>query len=594
VISRRLSHTGKFAATILLLAALVLPQTIEYEKDLLWCLPAYGAIAIAMLIVAATLGLDCRGDIFCLVAALAFVGYIDLRALTSPAPYFGRTELYLASGALTIYGLVATGLRGATNRIALVVLLLGFAVCHVLVGLVQFGLGENLFAASSLSKIMNGQRASGLYVDPDHLAGLLEVLGVLGLSVTCWSRWPAWARVVVGYLTLNCYFGAVLTASRGAYVSITVSLLVFAVLSAITLRAGGNAVFRRYGAIGLIALTVLLGAGASFIHQNARLSASVARITEIDTGRIDMWRAAIQQWKLQPVVGTGGGTFQFYGRHFRTERMQVDPVDAHNDYLQLLGDYGLIGALLFLLFFFAHLRNGWRTFLHFGPERLRAGSLPLSNRLALAIGALCATSAYVVHSAVDFNLHIPANALVVAFVFGILANPAIKLRSGDRHSQYGSLVKFVFIGAAIVLVIQCARLFPGEYYADRALAALENENPAQAISYANEALKWEHRNPNIFSCLGRAQRALGNVKDQAKERLPYYQRALAVFNKARLLAPLEVGYPLDMAFTYDQMNRFAEAEWMYGIARSLDPRSISISQMYQSHLEAWKTSNRKS
>ena len=36
---------------------------------------------------------------------------------------------------------------------------------------------------SSLSRIMVGRRASGLYVDPDHLAGLLEVLGILGLSV---------------------------------------------------------------------------------------------------------------------------------------------------------------------------------------------------------------------------------------------------------------------------------------------------------------------------------------------------------------------------------------------------------------------------
>ena len=237
------------------------------------------------------------------------------------------------------------------------------------------------------------------------------------------------------------------------------------------------------------------------------LSNSVARIATVDYGRVDMWRAAIEQWKLRPFVGTGGGTYQFYGRQFRTERMQVDPVDAHNDYLELLGDYGLIGALLFALFFFAHLRHGLRTFAYLGPRRLAAGTLPCSNRLALNIGALGAIGAYVVHSAVDFNLHIPANALLLAFVFGIVANPDIELPADDSRFRFTPFLKFAFIAIALVLLVQCVRLFPGEYYADRARVTLEDENPSSAISYANEALKWEHRNPNIFFYLGRALEA---------------------------------------------------------------------------------------
>ena len=47
----------------------------------------------------------------------------------------------------------------------------------------------------SLRDFLVDRRASGLYVDPDHLAGLLEVLGILGLSVACWSRLPGWAKV---------------------------------------------------------------------------------------------------------------------------------------------------------------------------------------------------------------------------------------------------------------------------------------------------------------------------------------------------------------------------------------------------------------
>ena len=42
--------------------------------------------------------------------------------------------------------------------------------------------------------------------------------------------------------------------------------------------------------------------------------------------------------------------------------------------------------------------------------------------MAWIIGALAAAAAYLAHSAVDFNLHLPGNALWMAFVFGILAN----------------------------------------------------------------------------------------------------------------------------------------------------------------------------
>ena len=108
--------------------------------------------------------------------------------------------------------------------------------------------------------------------------------------------------------------------------------------------------------------------------------------------------------------------------------------------------------------------------------------------------------------------------------------PAI--RAPVLHHLLNSLSSAI----AIVLLVQCVRLFPGEYYADRARMALEDENPSSAISYANEALKWERRNPNIFFYLGRALEALGNDKDKKEERIPFYVDALAAFDKARLLA----------------------------------------------------------
>ncbi len=593
VTSRRVSHIGIFTATTLLLAALVFPQTIDSEKSLFLCLPAYGAIAIALLVAAATVGLDCRRDIFCLIATLMFVGYIIVRALTSPAAYVARADLYCVLTALTVYGLTVSVINSAAMRLAVLVSLLVFAVFHVLVGLVQFGIGENFMVLPFLQSTELSKRSSGLYVDPDHLAGLLEVLGILGLSVACWSRLPGWMKVVVGYLTLNCYVGAALTGSRGGYISIIVSLIVFAGLSAIVLRADRAFFSRRYGAIGLIVLTAALASGGFLIHQSPALSERVANIAAVDQGRLDMWRAAIEQWKLAPVFGTGSGTYLFYGRQFRVERMQMDPIDVHNDYLHLLCEYGAAGAAGFLFFLFAHCRHGWRSFICLGSERVAAGGVPLSDRLALNIGALSAIGAYVVHSVVDFNLHIPANDLLLAFVFGVVANPGIEPRPGVSRSWLASPVKFAFVASAVILLVQCARLFPGEYYAEHARDALEEEEPSSAVSYANEALKWEQQDPNVFFYLGRASMAMAHEKPRLELRSELSERALTAFEKARRLVPLDGTYAAEIASVYDELGRFAEAEWMYGIARSRDPRSVAMSELYQNHLTAWENGARK-
>jgi len=423
------------------------------------------------------------------------------------------------------------------------------------------------------------------------LAGLLEVLGIFGLSLTWWSRWPSWARVFVGYLAGICYVGLILAGSRGGYLSAAVSLILFVGFSLVVLRSGGTTLLVRFGGSGLILLTAAAVAAGLFIHQSPHLRERVNNLVS-DDGRLDLWRAAIEQWKLQPLLGTGSDTYRFYGRQFRAERNQTDSPYVHNDYLQLLCEYGLIGVGGFLLFFGSHLRQAWRSFVRLGPERLAAGGWPLSDRLALNIGASCAIGAYIVHSAVDFNLHIPANVLLLAFAFGVVAEPGISQTSEIPQVPPSRLPQLATGMLGAILLLQCGRLLPGEYYAERARTALRDEDPSSAILFAHKALAWEQRNPYIFFYLGRASGALARRTDSAEERAAYYGGALAAFDSARRLSPLDGTYALDMAHTYDKMGRFVEAEWMYDVARSRDPRSITIAQLYQTHLESWANEGR--
>ena len=573
-------------------AGLILLQISFLGKSLLFNLPSYGLIATAFIVTFATLKRRLAADVLCLLATAAFGIFVVVRALTSPFPYFARPDLYCAIAGLLLYTITVTFLGSSTRRIGLIFLLLAFSVYHVLVGLVQFGVGENFISLPFFKNITVTKRATGLYANPDHLAGLLEALGIFGLSIACWARRPRVVRVFAGYLALACYIGLALTASRGGYLSGAVSLIVFAILSGLALYSGSDPVFRIYRRVALvIAVVAVVGIGFG-IGQSVRLRERVASMLSPEGTRFDLWRAAITQWQLQPIVGTGSGTYRFYGREFRVPRMQADPVMVHNDYLHLLCEYGLIGGALFCFFLTAHLRAGWKTFSYYGPQRLAAGTAPLSDRFALTMGALSILAAYAVHSVFDFNLHLPANALLVAFAFGILAYPGETRASNEDAHGADITLRFAGIAFGLFVFWRCLRLFPGEYFAERSRISLENEEPETAVILARKALAYEQRNPTIFFQLGRGLEALAEKSDEPEKRRNNLQAALEAFDHARALAPLDGTHPLDMAFVYDKMGRYNEAEWMYGLALARDPNSETMLHLYQSHLDLWRSAGK--
>ena len=300
-------------------------------------------------------------------SAVLFFGYITLRAAFSPLPYLARFDIYSVLAGLVVYFFVSCTLTSAKARMSILACLLAAALAHVFVGAIQFSSGNNFMPISFLQRFDYGRRASGFYVCPNHLAGLLEVLGIFGLSIVCWSRWPVWSKLLIGYATAVSYVGVILTGSRGGYLSAAASLLVFGILSLAILRAAGAKLLLRIGGAGLMAAALAITAAVFLIHQSDSLSERTKNVIDEKNVRLALWPAAIEQWKLDPLIGTGSRTYLVYGRKYRSEEMQLDPIYTHNDYLQLLSEYGIVGAATFLGFFLVHLRRGWMNARRLGP-----------------------------------------------------------------------------------------------------------------------------------------------------------------------------------------------------------------------------------
>ena len=582
------ARAAELFCLLLLAAAFAVMQTLIGGTRLVFSLPAYallagiGVIGIFLLRLKKPLP-----DQLCFAASAIFFGYVLTRALLSPVPYLARADIYSVLGGLLVYFFVACFLTGAKARIALLLFLLAAAMVHVGIGAIQFRDGNNFMLIPFLQRFDYARRASGFYICPNHLAGLLEVLGVFGLSIVCWSRTPTWAKLLVGYAVGICYVGLILTASRGGYLSAVASLLVFAALSLTILRRSSPKLFWRIGGIGVIAAIAIGFVAVFLVSKNDFLSGRAQNVFEKTNMRVDLWRAALQQWKLQPLTGTGSGTYLFYGREFRTDRMQLDPVHVHNDYLHLLAEYGVIGALTFAAFLLVHLRRGAKTFVRLGPRRVAMSPRLTSNGMALNVGAIAAVCAYTVHSVVDFNLHIPANVLLLAFVFGVLANSGMEREQDQRIPVTQFLWRLALPTLAVALAIQCVRLFPAEYFAERARTALRDYHPSSAILFALRALERDPANLDLYYYLGHARALKGDAIPDPRPRASFYRAAMEAFENGHARTPQDETFLLELGFTLDALERFEEAEWYYDQALALDPKSVATKAYYQAHLDKW-------
>jgi O-antigen ligase len=588
----RISSFVERLSFVLLVVAFVAIQVMIGGTRMIFGLPSYTIIGIVgVLAIFSLRRIRPAPGGWCLGIASAFFTYILIRAWFSPMPYIARSDFYSVLAGLIVYYYTACILTTSRQRMLFISILLTLAVAHVLIGVVQFRDGRNFMPISWLKRYDYGTRASGFYVCPNHLAGLLEALGVMGLSLVCWSRWPTWGKLLLGYAVAVCYVGVIITGSRGGYLSAVVGLLTFGFLSALVLRRMRGHLFWSLGALGIGVAIVLAFLVIFSVKKSAYLTDRAQNTFELSNMRVDLWKGALEQWKLEPIWGTGSATYLYYGRLFRTERVQNDPTYVHNDYLQLLAEYGLVGAAGIVLFLAVHLWCGFRTFSRLGPRRVAASQQVPSNALALNIGALSAVASYLAHSVVDFNLHIPGNLLLMAFIFGVLANDGVlreqELSATKPNKWFWRLLLPILGG---FLLAQSIRLLPGEYFSERARVAVRDQHGALGIMYALRGLNYDPANPDLYFRLGLARNLLGSEMENPEAKESFYNEGIAALQHARELAPQEETYALELASSLDTVGRFEEAEQVYNDAINLDPNSISIRRYYELHVNLWQQS----
>ncbi len=561
---------------------------------LLFSLPSEGVFALAAVLSIFELRRSkIRPNGLCLASSALFFGYVLWRGLTSPVVYLAWSDEYMVLGGLLVYLLTACYFTDPRRRLWLLYVLLVLAGVNLAIAARQFSGGDDYMLNGFLRSDAYRGRGSGFYICPDHLAGFLEVVGSLALALAIWSRQALWLKLLLGYSAVCCFGGLLLTGSRGGALSATAALLT---LISLALRRAWSGSPRLFGRVLLISAAAvgLLAVGLGVVLRNSQVLRTRAdMLLDRKDVRLLLWPAAIKEFKVSPLIGTGANTYRYYGRLFRDPSIQRDPVRSHNDYLELLGEYGALGAVGLLLFLGAHLRWGWRAYRRFTPERedFPAVGPTGSNAAAWNIGALAAVASFLVHSVFDFNLHIPANTFLLAFVFGILANPGRRLATGDavalerlRPADYLPRLALPALGIW-VLAVGVPKL-PAEYYCEKARAALRDGHNLAALHFAQVGLESETQNPDLYFYLGEARQKLaGNGPDTPLAR-SFREAAVEPYRAGMRLYPADSPLTLRLGEVLTRLGDFAGAAAVFHEALRWDPNSSLVYTYYGFFLQS--------
>lgn len=302
----------------------------------------------------------------------------------------------------------------------LIYLFLGIATFQAILGLIQYGdVPDSLFRLGN--PYMDGN-AFGTYINRNHLAGLLEMALPVGLALLTATvghapRPADHARrglrqrlatlttlrvnvaFVYGTISIALLLGLTFTRSRMGIAMAMLGILLC--ILAFTRRLGGWNVYGLAGTVTAagIGLATLIG-----------LAPILTRFADDPLGdaRWSIASAALHAAGEFFPLGSGNGTFTQIFWRFYPPQIQFDGIidRAHNDYLEWIVEGGIVILGLLAIFLFGYVRQWSKVW--------QRGSWPTFR--FVQVGAGISVLVMSVHSFVDFNLHIPANAIFFALL----------------------------------------------------------------------------------------------------------------------------------------------------------------------------------
>jgi putative inorganic carbon (HCO3(-)) transporter len=290
-----------------------------------------------------------------------------------------------------------------------------------------------------ISKGYNTGAVTGTFVNPNHLAGYLEMCLALGVGVMLADistiptlSWRESARrllntilgnkVLVRIALIIMVIGLVLSKSRMGNIAFFSSLLVAGGYYVLVARRVSVVIIAFF--VSVLLIDILIIGNIFGIEKVAEEIRQTSVATE--ASRIDIGNDALEIVRDYPLTGTGAGSFaSTYPMYDNGKVGSWHYKHAHNDYLEFACEFGLPGLTMLAGIVLLSLWHAALSQLKHHNQMMRG----------LGCGVIMAIVALLIHSAVDFNLQIPANAATFVVILAMGWHTRWLPHDDKRHCQ---------------------------------------------------------------------------------------------------------------------------------------------------------------
>jgi O-antigen ligase len=346
-------------------------------------------------------------------------------------PYSTRLAL-VQIVALLIYFAAALAYIDSPKRLRLIVrtvTIFGFM-------LAIFGLIQSFTSPNKIYWLKELPQSTpfGPFYNRHHFACYMELALALPLGLLFSGAIERDKRLLYLFAVVIMGIALIATGSRGGMIALVAEVVFLVVIAGFRRNDESGYAGEKSSRVGsalkraglALAMVLVLVGGAVLLGGEAALSRMVGTVNAEDptTGRAHFWSVTLDIIRAHPVLGSGLGSYGLAYTQFDSRNGLFRLEQAHNDYLQVMSDAGIIGVGLGLFFIVVLFRTGFAR--RETEDVFRRG---------VATGALAGCFAVLVHSLFDFTLHTTANALLF-LVLAALASLNGRIEQGGQHRRH--------------------------------------------------------------------------------------------------------------------------------------------------------------
>ena len=344
---------------------------------------------------------------------------INLKDTISIYPFVTNQKILLYLSYATFFLVAADYIRSSKQVRRFFWIVFTVSIIESLIGLLQY--------------IASGTTvpASGTYVNPNHFAGLLLLTIPLFIGYTLylqtkhvtvpgqwWVKLFASSQLIMIFATSLMAISLILAQSRGAILSFAASIFFFYML----LERGKKSRANKWLLGGFL---ILIFVYSIWIGLDPVIDKFTATGKDIPN-RTYIWKDSMHMLKDFPLFGVGLGNFSLAYTIYKNEAYWPNVYDhAHNDYIELATETGIVGFILVFWALIAFFRNVYRSEKYFSSEKDPFSYFMLTGLLSGMFGMF-------VHTITEFTFQIPANAYYFTFMLALTASVVKRVTERER------------------------------------------------------------------------------------------------------------------------------------------------------------------